>query len=152
VIVASADFIGGYALWVDEKGLLAHTYSFLGVDTFKLVSTEPIPTGDVTVNMLFQSDAPKPGAGGKVTLWANDRQVGEGAVCLHRHGQGGRLRPQAARPRRRARFAPARRPPRGGGRRRRLIDSRATALPAERRAGGRSRGSSRPHSLVGVPT
>ena len=80
VIVANADFIGGYALWVDEKGLLTHTYSFLGVDTFKQVSTEPLPKGDVTVKMLFETDAPKPGAGGKVTLWANDRQVGEGRL------------------------------------------------------------------------
>jgi arylsulfatase len=80
VIVANADFIGGYALWVDEKGLLTHTYSFLGVDSFKQVSSVPIPTGDVTVKMLFETDAPKPGAGGKVTLWANDKQVGEGRL------------------------------------------------------------------------
>jgi len=51
----------GYALWVDEKGLLTHTYSFLGVDTFKQVSTEPLPKGDVTVKMLFETDAPKRG-------------------------------------------------------------------------------------------
>lgn len=30
VIVANADFIGGYGLWFDEKRLL-HPYSFLGV-------------------------------------------------------------------------------------------------------------------------
>ena len=35
VLVAFADFIGGFALWVDEKGLLHHTYQFLGVDTYK---------------------------------------------------------------------------------------------------------------------
>ena len=48
VLVAFADFIGGFALWVDENGLLNHTYQFLGVDTYKQTSTEPIPTGDVT--------------------------------------------------------------------------------------------------------
>jgi arylsulfatase len=80
VIVANADFIGGYALWVDEKGLLTHTYSFLGVDTFKQVATEPIPSGDVSVKMLFETDAPKPGSGGKATLWVNDKQVGEGRL------------------------------------------------------------------------
>jgi arylsulfatase len=80
VIVANADFIGGYALWVDEKRRLTHTYSFLGVDTFKQVSKEAIPTGDVTVKMLFETDAPKPGSGGKVTLWVNDKQVGEGRL------------------------------------------------------------------------
>jgi len=80
VIVAFADFIGGFALWVDEKGLLNHTYQFLGVETYKQTSTEPLPTGDVTVKMLFEADEPKPGAGGAVTLWANGRQIGEGRL------------------------------------------------------------------------
>ena len=80
VLVAFADFIGGFALWVDERGLLNHTYQFLGVDTYKQVSTQPIPTGDVTVKMLFEADEPKPGAGGRVTLWANDEQIGEGTL------------------------------------------------------------------------
>ena len=56
VIVANADFIGGFGLWVDDKGLLHHTYSFLGVETYKQVSTEKIPTGDVTVKMLFEAE------------------------------------------------------------------------------------------------
>ena len=30
--------------------------------------------------MLFEADEPKPGSGGKVTLWANDKQIGEGAM------------------------------------------------------------------------
>jgi len=80
VIVAFADFIGGFALWVDEQGLLNHTYQFLGVDTYKQTSTEPIPTGDVTVKMLFEADEPTPGTSGKVTLWANDTQIGEGTM------------------------------------------------------------------------
>jgi hypothetical protein len=80
VLVANADFIGGWALWVDEHGLLNHTYSWLGVETYKQTSTEPIPAGDVTVKMLFEIDEPKPGAGGNVTLWANGKQVGEGRL------------------------------------------------------------------------
>jgi len=80
VLVAFADFIGGFALWVDDKGLLNHTYQFLGVDTYKQTSSEPIPTGDVTVKMLFEIDQPTPGSGGRVTLWANDRQIGEGTM------------------------------------------------------------------------
>ena len=80
VLVAFADFIGGFALWVDDKGYLNHTYQFLGVDTYKQTSSTPVPTGDVTLKMLFEIDEPKPGAGGKVTLWANDEQIGEGAM------------------------------------------------------------------------
>jgi arylsulfatase A-like enzyme/uncharacterized membrane protein len=80
VIVANADFIGGYALWLDSERRLHHTYSFLGVETYKQVSTEPIPTGDVTVKMLFVADENKPGASGAVTLWANGQQVGDGEM------------------------------------------------------------------------
>src|SRR5271166_1493804 len=80
VLVANADFIGGFALWVDGNGKLNHTYSFLGVETYKQTSTEKIPAGAVTVKMLFEADAPKPGTGGTVTLWASDRQIGEGRI------------------------------------------------------------------------
>jgi arylsulfatase A-like enzyme/uncharacterized membrane protein len=80
VLVAFADFIGGFALWVDDQGLLNHTYQFLGVETYKQTSTEPIPTGDVTVKMLFEIDEPKPASGGTVTLWANDTQIGQGRM------------------------------------------------------------------------
>jgi len=39
VIVANADFIGGFALWVDRDGRLNHTYSFLGVETYHFATT-----------------------------------------------------------------------------------------------------------------
>jgi len=80
VIVANADFIGGFGLWVDQAGRLNHTYSFLGVETYKQTSNQKIPTGDVTVKMLFETDQPKPGSGGTVTLWANGTQIGEGRL------------------------------------------------------------------------
>ena len=80
VIVANADFIGGWALWVDDKGLLNHSYSFLGVESYKQTSTEPVPAGDVTVKMVFEADKAKPGTGGAVTLWAGDKQIGEGRL------------------------------------------------------------------------
>lgn len=80
VIVANADFMGGFALWVDEHQRLHHTYSFLGVETYRQVSTEPLPTGDVTARMLFETEQPVVGSGGKVTLWADDRLIGEGRL------------------------------------------------------------------------
>lgn len=45
MIVANADFMGGFALWVDEQRHLHHTYSFLGVETYRQVSSEPLPPG-----------------------------------------------------------------------------------------------------------
>lgn len=80
VIVACADFIGGYGLWVDSNRRLTHTYSLLGIETYKQTGTEPLPTGDVTVRMLFEADAPKPGTGGNVTLYVNDQKIGEGKI------------------------------------------------------------------------
>ena len=48
VIVAEADEMGGFSLWVDDHGLLHHSYSMMGVEQYQQVSTEPIPTGDVS--------------------------------------------------------------------------------------------------------
>jgi arylsulfatase A-like enzyme/uncharacterized membrane protein len=80
VIVANADFIGGFGLWLDGERRLHHTYSFLGVETYRQVSTRKVPTGEVRVKMLFEADENKPGTGGTVTLWADDRQIGEGRL------------------------------------------------------------------------
>ena len=80
VIVAEADEMGGFALWVDGSGLLHHSYSTMGVDQYKQVATQPLPAGDVTVRMQFDADQPKPGTGGAVTLWANGEKIGEGRM------------------------------------------------------------------------
>ena len=64
VIVAEADEMGGFSLWVDEKGLLHHSYSMMGVERYEQVSTEPIPTGDVTVRMQFDADRQERGCRG----------------------------------------------------------------------------------------
>ncbi len=80
VIVANADFIGGFGLWVDADGMLTHTYSLLGVETYKQTATSKLPTGEVSVKMLFEAAEPRPGTGGHVTLWANGEQIGEGDI------------------------------------------------------------------------
>ena len=80
VIVAEADEMGGFSLWVDDKGLLHHSYSMMGVEQYKQVSTEPIPTGDVAVRMQFDADAHELSAGGTVSLYANDQKIGEGRL------------------------------------------------------------------------
>jgi arylsulfatase len=79
VIVAEADHLGGFSLWVDD-GKLTHTYSMMGVFVFKQVATEPLPAGEVTVRMEFAADGPQMATGGGVTLFVNDRQVGSGRM------------------------------------------------------------------------
>ena len=66
VIIAEADEMGGFSLWVDENGRLHHSYSMMGVERYEQVSTEPIPTGDVTVRMQFDADRQERSAGGTV--------------------------------------------------------------------------------------
>ena len=80
VIVAEADEMGGFSLWVDENGLLHHSYSMMGVERYEQVSSEPIPTGDVIVRMLFDADKQQPTTGGTVSLYANDEKIGEGRM------------------------------------------------------------------------
>jgi arylsulfatase len=79
VIVAEADHLGGFSLFVQD-GKLKHTYSFVGVFEFKQESETPLPTGAVSVRMEFAADAPKPATGGEVTLYVNDERVGGGRM------------------------------------------------------------------------
>jgi len=79
VIVAEADHLGGFSLFVQD-GKLRHTYSFLGVLEFRQESDTPLPTGSVNVRMEFAADAPKPATGGEVTLFVNDKPAGGGRL------------------------------------------------------------------------
>jgi arylsulfatase len=79
VIVAEADHLGGFSLFVQD-GKLRHTYSFVGVMEFKQESDSPLPSGNVSVRMEFAADAPTPATGGEVTLFVNDEPVGGGRM------------------------------------------------------------------------
>jgi arylsulfatase A-like enzyme len=79
VIVAEADHLGGFSLWVQD-GRLTHTYSMMGVFIYRQQAGEPLPAGEVTVRMEFAADAPKPATGGEVTLYINGRPVGKGRM------------------------------------------------------------------------
>jgi arylsulfatase len=79
VIVAEADHLGGFSLFVAD-GKLKHTYSFVGVQEFRQESETPLPTGAVNVRMAFVADAPTPATGGEVTLYVNDEAVGGGRI------------------------------------------------------------------------
>ena len=80
VIVAEADEMGGFSLWIDDDGLLHHSYSMMGVERYQQVSTEAVPTGEVTVRMQFDADTHERSAGGTVSLYANDEMIGEGRL------------------------------------------------------------------------
>ena len=79
VIVAEADHLGGFTLYVKD-GKLTHTYSMMGVFVYTQVAEEDLPAGEITVRMEFLADAAKPATGGDVTLRVNDRQIGKGRM------------------------------------------------------------------------
>jgi hypothetical protein len=79
VLVAEADHLGGFSLFVQD-GKLQHTYSMMGVAVYHQEATEPLPSGEVTVQLVFAADAPRPATGGEVTLLVNDKPVGGGRM------------------------------------------------------------------------
>jgi arylsulfatase len=79
VIVAEADHMGGFSLFVDD-GKLTHTYSMMGVFVFRQQAEQPLPEGEVTVRMEFVADEAKPATGGEVTLFIGDSPVGKGRM------------------------------------------------------------------------
>ena len=79
VIVAEADHLGGFSLFVQD-GKLKHTYSMLGVLEYTQAAEQALPAGDVNVEMVFAADAPKPATGGEVTLLVNGEPVASGRM------------------------------------------------------------------------
>ena len=79
VIVAEADHLGGFSLFVQD-GRLRHTYSMMGVTVYRQEADQPLPTGDVHVAVVFAADEAKPGTGGQITLLVNDKAVGHGRL------------------------------------------------------------------------
>jgi arylsulfatase len=79
VLVAEADHLGGFSLFIQD-GRLKHTYSFMGVEVYRQQSTEPVPSGRVSLRLEFAADGPKMGTGGEVSLFVNDRKVGGGRM------------------------------------------------------------------------
>jgi hypothetical protein len=79
VIVAEADHLGGFSLFVQD-GKLTHTYSMMGVFVYRQQAEEPLPEGEANVRMEFDADAPKPATGGQVTLFINDKPVAKGRM------------------------------------------------------------------------
>lgn len=69
----------GYGFYILD-GKLIYDYNLVGVDQYTIKSKENVPTGDVTLKVVYKSDANKPFAGATVTLFANDKQLGEGRV------------------------------------------------------------------------
>jgi arylsulfatase len=69
----------GFGLFV-KGGKLVYNYNLVGVDHYNIESDGELPTGDVVLKAVYETDADKPFAGAEVTLYANDKPIGKGRV------------------------------------------------------------------------
>ena len=76
VIIAQAGRFGGWSLYV-KNGRPAYAYNWLGRETYKMIGTDRLPEGPVTVRYDFVYDGGGRGKGGTGTLYVNGRKVAE---------------------------------------------------------------------------
>jgi arylsulfatase len=87
VIVAHADDLGGFALFVENDRLI-FTYSNLAVTVYRIESTRRLPSGRVTVSAAFTADNEGTAAtGGTLRLRINGRASGSGRIASTVPGQ-----------------------------------------------------------------
>ena len=79
VIVAQGANIGGWSLYA-KNGKLKYCYNLGGVKHFYAEAASSVPAGDHQVRMEFAYDGGGLGKGGKVTLYTDGKQVGEGVI------------------------------------------------------------------------
>jgi len=81
VIIAQGANIGGWSVYVN-KGKLKYCYNLGGVQRFYVEAANPLPPGEHQVRVEFAYAGGGLAKGGKVTLYADGKKVGEGEVAM----------------------------------------------------------------------
>ena len=84
MIIAQGGGFGGWVFYAHD-GKAKFVYNVLGITSFDIEATAPIPTGKTQVRMEFAYDGGGFGKGGTVTLYNDGKEVGTGRV---EHTQG----------------------------------------------------------------
>ena len=79
VIIAQGGNIGGWSLYAKD-GKLKYCYNLGGVQHFYVEATSPLPPGAHQVRMEFAYAGGGMGKGGKVTLYTDGMEVGQGEI------------------------------------------------------------------------
>jgi arylsulfatase len=79
VIIAQGGRFGGWSLYA-KGGKAKFHYNVLGIKSFGVEATKPIPAGKTQVRMEFAYDGGGMGKGGTVTLYCDGKEVGKGRV------------------------------------------------------------------------
>lgn len=97
VLLAHGSSFGGYTFFINKDHKLQFSHNYVGLKEFKIVSTEKVPTGKVTLRWQFTRTGPPDiaagkGAPGSGKLFVNDKEVGEGEIpvtCAIAYGLSG---------------------------------------------------------------
>ncbi|MBV8116643.1 MAG: sulfatase-like hydrolase/transferase, partial [Candidatus Eremiobacteraeota bacterium] len=79
VILSQGGRYGGWGLYA-KSGVLTYRYNFLGLESYVVTSTRPIPAGEHQVRIEFAYDGGGLGKGGTVTLYIDGDAAGSGRV------------------------------------------------------------------------
>lgn len=79
VILSQAGRFGGWSLYVKD-GKPTYAYNFLGLSSYKVAASRPLPEGKVTVRYEFAYDGGGVGKGGRGTIFVNGEKVAEGRI------------------------------------------------------------------------
>jgi arylsulfatase A-like enzyme len=79
VLVAAGGFVAGYALYVKD-GEPTYEYNWFGQQRYRVTSVDRLSPGPATIRVNFKYDGGGVGKGGLVSLYINDKKVGEGRV------------------------------------------------------------------------
>jgi len=79
MIFTQGGITAGWGFYL-QKGKLVGVHNYIGMERYRIVSTENVPTGKVTLMFDFKYDGGGMGKGGTITLLANGKKIGEGRV------------------------------------------------------------------------
>jgi len=79
VIVAQAGAFGGWVLYMKE-GKVHHEYNYFGVKRTNIGGPGALSAGKHEIKYEFTVDAPKPGSGGKCSLYVDGQKVADGYI------------------------------------------------------------------------
>ncbi len=79
VILCQAGRFGGWSLYLKD-GRPTYTYNFLGLQSYTVAASEPVPPGKATIRFEFASDGGRLGAGGTGTITLGDKKIAQGQI------------------------------------------------------------------------
>ena len=77
--MAQGGRFAGWALYV-ANGQISYCYNWFNTEHYYVKASDPLPSGQVTVQYQFDFDGGQPGAGGKGTLLVNGDVVAENRI------------------------------------------------------------------------